>query len=119
MAPEPEDVGSPKEEKKEKKLVFLSRSVLQCVRDSPMTTGTEISTEILELYKKFGDKVDFKNVQRRVYDTLNVLSAMKIIKKHKNHLEYNEDNEFVNDDIEPNTVPQELKLVFSNCLNSI
>lgn len=44
-----------------------------------MTTGTEIAYEILELYKRFSDKVDFKNVQRRVYDALNVLSAMNII----------------------------------------
>jgi len=46
-----------------------------------MTTGTEIAYEILELYKRFSDKVDFKNVQRRVYDALNVLSAMDIIRK--------------------------------------
>lgn len=82
-----------------------------------MTTGTDISTEILELYKKFGDKVDFKNVQRRVYDTLNVLSAMKIIKKHKNHLEYNEDNEFIDDQVEPNTVPVHQKDAYSFCLH--
>lgn len=37
--------------KKDKKLVFLSRSVLKCVRENPMTTGTEIANEILELYK--------------------------------------------------------------------
>ena len=67
------------EKKKDKKLVFLSRSVLQSVRETPMTTGTEIAYEILELYKRFSDKVDFKNVQRRVYDALNVLSAMDII----------------------------------------
>jgi len=48
--------------KKDKKLVFLSRSVLQSVRESPMTKGTEIAYQILELYKKFSDKVDFKNV---------------------------------------------------------
>lgn len=29
--------------KKDKKLVFLSRSVLHCVRECPMTTGTEIA----------------------------------------------------------------------------
>jgi len=82
-----------------------------------MTTGTDISTEILELYKKFGDRVDFKNVQRRVYDTLNVLSAMKVIKKHKNHLEYNEDNEFINDEVIPNTVPQKIKQAHNYYLN--
>lgn len=70
--------------KKDKKLVFLSRSVLQCVRENPLTTGTDIAHKILELYKRFSEKVDFKNVQRRVYDALNVLSAMDIIHKDKN-----------------------------------
>lgn len=37
--------------KKDKKLVFLSRSVLQKVRDKPMVTGTQIANEILEIYK--------------------------------------------------------------------
>ena len=48
--------------KKDKKLVFLSRSVLKCVRENPMTTGTEIANEILELYKQLCDRVEFKNV---------------------------------------------------------
>jgi hypothetical protein len=71
-----------------------------------MTTGTEIAYKILELYKKFSDKVDFKNVQRRVYDALNVLSAMDIIKKNKNFILYNDDNEFIDDTIQPNTKPK-------------
>ena len=54
------DNSSDKEEddtqKKDKKLVFLSRSVLQKVRERPMVTGTQIANEILELYKKFCDK---------------------------------------------------------------
>jgi hypothetical protein len=49
--------------KKDKKLVFLSRSVLKCVRENPLTTGTQIANQILELYKKlFSEKADFKNV---------------------------------------------------------
>jgi hypothetical protein len=36
------DAPSP-EKKKDKKLVFLSRSVLQSVREYPQTTGTEIA----------------------------------------------------------------------------
>lgn len=91
--------------KKDKKLVFLSRSVLKAVRERPNTTGTEIAYQILELYKKFSAKVDFKNVQRRVYDALNVLSAMDIIQKHKNHIIYNPDNEFIDDSKEPSTAP--------------
>ena len=71
-----------------------------------MTTGTEIAYKILELYKQFSDKVDFKNVQRRVYDALNVLSAMDIIKKNKNYILYNDNNEFIDDTIQPNTKPK-------------
>jgi hypothetical protein len=93
--------------KKDKKLVFLSRSVLQCVRENPLTTGTDIAYKILELYKRFSEKVDFKNVQRRVYDALNVLSAMDIIYKDKNQLRYNESNEFIDDTVLPNTVPKQ------------
>lgn len=47
---EEEDAGDG-EKKKDKKLVFLSRSVLEKIRERPMTTGTQIANEILELYK--------------------------------------------------------------------
>ena len=107
------------DKKKDKKLVFLSRSVLQKVRERPMVTGTQIANEILEMYKKFcdvsvqnplfpilirlyllqiGQKVDFKNVQRRVYDALNVLSAMDIIRKDKYNIIYNHYNEHIPED---------------------
>lgn len=39
--------------KKDKKLVFLSRSVLQKVRAKPMVTGTQIANEIMQIYKEF------------------------------------------------------------------
>ena len=84
----------------------MSRSVLVCVRKQKRTTGTIIAYEIQELYKQFSDKVDFKNVQRRVYDALNVLDAMEIIKKDKNKIYYNEDNEFIDDSVEPTTRPE-------------
>lgn len=94
------------DKKKDKKLVFLSRSVLQCVRENPGTTGTQIAFEILELYKQFSDNVDFKNVQRRVYDALNVLSAMEIIEKEKNRINYNPNNDYIDDAVQPNTAPR-------------
>ena len=46
------------EVKKDKKLVFLSKSVLQKVRERPMVTGTQIANEILEMYKTFCDVSD-------------------------------------------------------------
>ena len=39
--------------KKDKKLVFLSKTVLQKVRERPMVTGTQIANEIFELYSNF------------------------------------------------------------------
>ena len=53
MSPDKEDDGD--ENKKDKKLVFLSKSVLQKVRERPMVTGTQIANEILEMYKTFCD----------------------------------------------------------------
>jgi hypothetical protein len=49
------------EDKKDKKLVFLSKSVLQKVRERPMVTGTQIANEILEMYKDFCEvRIHFK-----------------------------------------------------------
>ena len=76
-----------------------------------MTTGTVIANEILQLYRRFSDKVDFKNVQRRVYDALNVLSAMEIISKYKNQIYYNDDNEFIDDDVQPSTKPDKVTVL--------
>ena len=44
-----DDDDSDDDKKKDKKLVFLSRSVLQKVRERPMVTGTQIANEILEM----------------------------------------------------------------------
>ncbi len=50
---EDEDGSGVGKKKKDKKLVFLSRSVLEKIKERPMTTGTQIANEILELYKRF------------------------------------------------------------------
>jgi hypothetical protein len=44
--------------------------------------------------------VDFKNVQRRVYDALNVLNAMDIIRKEKNQIYYNPENTIIPQDVD-------------------
>ena len=88
------------------------------VRKQHRTTGTDIANEIQELYKQFSDKdVDFKNVQRRVYDALNVLDAMDIIKKDKNQIYYNEDNEFIDDTVQPSTKPDLAPTMYSESDN--
>lgn len=50
---------------------------------------------MMSQFNQIGQKVDFKNVQRRVYDALNVLSAMKIIQKDKYNIIYNHDNRYI------------------------
>jgi len=52
------------------------------------TTGTNIARRILEIYRSKRMCMDFKNVQRRVYDALNVLSALGIIHKDRNRIHY-------------------------------
>lgn len=52
------------------------------------TTGTKIALRILDIYKDKKINMDFKNVQRRVYDALNVLSALNIIKKDRNRIKF-------------------------------
>lgn len=52
------------------------------------TTGTKIANKILEIYKDKKINMDFKNVQRRVYDALNVLSALNIIRKDRNRIKF-------------------------------
>jgi hypothetical protein len=71
-----------------KKLVFLSKKVLEEVKLHQETTGTNIARRILEIYRSKRMCMDFKNVQRRVYDALNVLSALGIIHKDRNRIHY-------------------------------
>ena len=52
------------------------------------TTGTKIANRILEIYKDKKINMDFKNVQRRVYDALNVLTALNIIIKDRNRVKF-------------------------------
>lgn len=40
--------------------------------------------------------MEFKNVQRRVYDVLNVLSALNIVHKVKNTIYYKENDKTLN-----------------------
>ena len=71
-----------------KKLINLSRQVLDHVKSTEKTTGNQIAKEII---KGFSDEVyeaEFKNIQRRVYDALNVLHALSIISKNRNEIKY-------------------------------
>ena len=66
-----------------KKLVYMSLRVLEEIQQHQVTTGTDIATKIMQTCSL---KLDFKNVQRRVYDALNVLCALGVTVKNKNQV---------------------------------
>ena len=60
----------------------------ELVQTNPGASGTEIADQIYKNYKDRIMATDFKNVQRRVYDAINVLHALSIIDKDKNKIYY-------------------------------
>ena len=64
-----------------KKLVHLSKTVFELIRNSRITTVGDVASEINRSYLEQKRKIEMKNIQRRVYDALNVLSALQFIKK--------------------------------------
>lgn len=58
------------------------------VRARKHTTGAKIAQRVQEIYRQRKMKIEFKNVQRRVYDALNVLAALNIIIKDKSDVEW-------------------------------
>ncbi|OMJ79607.1 hypothetical protein SteCoe_20337 [Stentor coeruleus] len=71
-----------------KKLINLSRQVLEYVRSTDKTTGNQIAREIIHGFPNESFDSEFKNIQRRVYDALNVLHALSIISKNRNEIKY-------------------------------
>jgi transcription factor Dp-1 len=71
-----------------KKLINLSRQVLDLVRSTEKTTGNQIAKEIIRGFSDEAFESEFKNIQRRVYDALNVLHALSIISKNRNEIRY-------------------------------
>ncbi|OMJ74719.1 hypothetical protein SteCoe_26296 [Stentor coeruleus] len=71
-----------------KKLINLSRQVLEHVRSTDKTTGNQIARDIIHSFPNESFDAEFKNIQRRVYDALNVLHALSIISKNRNEIKY-------------------------------
>eukprot|EP00824_Muranothrix_gubernata_P022758 TRINITY_DN565_c0_g1_i3.p1 TRINITY_DN565_c0_g1~~TRINITY_DN565_c0_g1_i3.p1 ORF type:complete len:365 (-),score=14.34 TRINITY_DN565_c0_g1_i3:41-1135(-) len=67
-----------------KKMIFLSNQVFSLIRERKVVCGTELAVTLMNEYKKKGVNVEFKNIQRRVYDAINVLTALNFIEK-KSH----------------------------------
>lgn len=78
----------PFQERHKKQLIALSKRVLEKVQASSVTTGNQIAKEILAQEPEDTQEGEFKNIQRRVYDALNVLHALNVISKERNEIRY-------------------------------
>ena len=88
-------------------LIKISQYVLNYIKQKKKTTGNEVTEEIKRILppQKKDESIE-KNIQRRVYDAINVMGAIGLIKKNKQEIQYieyptkNENNVIVikNDD---------------------
>lgn len=78
----------PFQERHKKQLIALSKRVLEKVQESGVTTGNQIAKDILAQEPEDTQEGEFKNIQRRVYDALNVLHALNVISKERNEIRY-------------------------------
>ena len=69
-------------------LRHFSLAVCNKVREKGVTSYSEVADELVLELDDDGSKHDEKNLRRRVYDALNVLSAMDIIRKVKKEIHW-------------------------------
>lgn len=83
-----------KPEKIGKGLRHFSMKVCEKVKEKKVTTYNEVADELVNEFAKsakndtLADQYDQKNIRRRVYDALNVLMAMNIIRKEKKEIRW-------------------------------
>jgi hypothetical protein len=67
-------------------LISISKEVFQFLKTKKQIKSSHVTEYILKLLKKSHLNLSFKNIQRRVYDAINVMCAIGILKKEKNQL---------------------------------
>ena len=80
-------------------LIHISKEVKKFIKMKQQTTYNEVTKYILNLLKGRLNNNDsecsitFKNIQRRVYDAINVMTSLKIIRKNNTILTYHKYNQ--------------------------
>jgi hypothetical protein len=67
-------------------LISISKEVLKYLSEKKVSKGTDVTKYILLKLNVSQDDQSFKNIQRRVYDAINVMNAIGILDKDKNSL---------------------------------
>ena len=69
-------------------LIEISKLVLDYIKKEKNKTGNEITEYILKAFKPEKDEKIQKNIQRRVYDAINIMNAAGLIQKNKQQIKY-------------------------------
>ena len=83
-------------------LIGISKLVFEYIKQKEETTGNDVTEHIKNvLQPKKNDQSNQKNIQRRVYDAINVMCAVGLIKKNKQEIRFlqklnNENNNIIN-----------------------
>ena len=78
-----------REENHRHSLINISKQVFQYLNKIENTTGNDVTEHIKnELQSKKNDESNQKNIQRRVYDAINVMCAAGLITKNKQEIHF-------------------------------
>ena len=70
-------------------LINISRLVFEFLKTVGHTTGNEVTNHIKNvIYLKNNDQPNQKNIQRRVYDAINVMCAAGLVKKNRQEIQF-------------------------------
>ena len=81
----------------------ICKFVYEFLKKAGVTTGSQVTQHILNVLKSQKKDDQFKNIQRRVYDSINVMSAAGVIKKDNKEIRY------IKNENEKNNINFELK----------
>lgn len=96
----------------DKGLRYISQQFLQKVKEKKKTTYDEVANEIVDdIYEDGCGSVSKKNIRRRAYDALNVLSAVELVEKEKKVVRWNRKSIHNEEDIDALQKERELTLI--------
>lgn len=87
-------------------LISISKEVLKFLKEKVKSKGTNVTHFILSQLNLDQSDKSFKNIQRRVYDAINVMSAVGILDKDKNNLHFKGSHSFENSKISAKLIKQ-------------
>ena len=103
-------------ETKKHSLIGISKLVFDYLKTIVHTTGNDVTEHIKNVFKsKKNDQSNQKNIQRRVYDAINVMCAVGLIRKNKQQIQFLKKNNLtsniirINNDLDESQINDEDK----------